>query len=365
MKKQFVIALLLIMSLAACKVGRFVVYNFADITDYKKFPKRDLAKASQPFQFPVAPKQRKPQKFTINSEKVDFDEYLEENKTVAFLVIKNDTIQYEKYYNNYEEESTIASFSMAKSVTSLLIGFAIQDGLIDSENDLVTKYIPEMTENGFDKVTLKHLLQMNSGMEFNESYYNPFGHAATYYYGRNLRKSVAKAKLEGVPGAEFSYQSGQTQVLGLALERALKGKTVTAYLQEKLWTPLGMEYDASWSLDKKKNGLEKTFCCINAKTRDFAKLGRFALQKGNWQGEQLLNADWIEKSTKIDATEGSSEEYQYQWWIQGYDGAYAAEGILGQYIYVNPDKNLIIVRMGKNYGNTSWKSIFKALAKAY
>lgn len=352
-------------SLSACTVGRFFVYNFANITDHKIFPSRTLTKSDQAFQFEKRAELRKPKNFKINGKEVDFDDYLAKNKTVAFLVIKNDTIQYEQYYKKYDESSIVASFSMAKSVTSMLVGFAIQDGLIESEEDLVTKYVPELKERGFDQVSLKHLLQMTSGMEFNESYVNPFGHAAKYYYGRNLRKQLAKAKLEGVPGTYFQYQSGQTQLLGLALERALKGKSITKYLQEKLWTPLGMEYDASWSLDRKKDGLEKTFCCLNARALDFAKLGRFYLNKGNWEGEQLLSESWIEHSTKRDTTDGSAVNYQYQWWLKGSDGDYAAEGILGQYIYVHPEKNIIIVRLGKNYGKTSWTSIFKALAKAY
>lgn len=183
---KWIIASFVIISLSACTVGRFFVYNFADITDHKIFPSRTLTKSSQPFEFEKRADLKKPKNFKINGEEVDFDEYLENNKTVAFLVIKNDTIQYEQYYNKYEESSIVASFSMAKSVTSMLIGFAIQDGLIDSEEDLVTKYVPELKEQGFDKVSLKHLLQMTSGMEFNESYVNPFGHAAKYYYGRNL-----------------------------------------------------------------------------------------------------------------------------------------------------------------------------------
>jgi len=364
-KFKWLAPLLIVMSLTACTVGRFFIYNFADITDHKKFPSRALVKADTPFQFFKRTELKKPKSFKINGEQVDFDDYLEQNKTVAFLIIKNDTIQYEKYYNNYEKNSIVTSFSMAKSVTSMLIGFAIQDGLISSENDVVTKYIPELKENGFDKVTLKHLLQMTSAMEFNESYFNPFGHAAKYYYGRNLRKTIAKAKLEGTPGTYYNYQSGQTQLLGLALERALKGKRITEYLQEKIWTPLGMEYDASWSLDRKKEGLEKTFCCINARALDFAKLGKFYLNKGVWQGDQLLNEAWVTASTKRDTTEGSSQNYQYQWWLLGNRGDYMAQGILGQYIYIHPEKNLIIVRLGKDYGKTSWISIFKALATAY
>tara|TARA_B110000503_G_C7155345_1_gene417066 strand:+ start:1012 stop:2115 length:1104 start_codon:yes stop_codon:yes gene_type:complete len=354
-----------VISLSACTVGRFFVYNFANITDHKIFPSRTLTKSDQAFQFKKRAELRIPKNFKIDGKEVDFDDYLEKNKTVAFLVIKNDTIKYEQYYNKYDESSIVASFSMAKSVTSMLVGFAIQDGFIESEEDLVTKYVPELKERGFDKVSLKHLLQMTSGMEFNESYVNPFGHAAKYYYGRNLRKQLTKAKLDGIPGTYFEYQSGQTQLLGLALERALNEKSITSYLQEKLWTPLGMEYDASWSLDRKKDGLEKTFCCLNARALDFAKLGRFYLNKGNWSGKQLLNEDWIEQSTKRDTIDGSAVSYQYQWWLKGSEGDYAARGILGQYIYVHPEKNIIIVRLGKTYGNTSWTSIFKALAKAY
>jgi CubicO group peptidase (beta-lactamase class C family) len=359
------IVLLLIFTLSGCKVGRFFIYNFADITDYQKFPKRELVKSETPFQFERLAELKKPKSFTVNGAQIDFDDYLEDNKTVSFLIIKNDTIHYEKYYNKYEKSSITTSFSMAKSITSMLVGFAIQDELIGSENDLVTQYIPELKEQGFDNVTLKHLLQMTSGLKFNESYINPFGHAATYYYGRKLRKTIANATLENEPGLVFNYTSGQSQILGLALERSLKGKKVTEYLQEKIWTPLGMEYDGSWSLDRKKNGLEKTFCCINARALDFAKLGRFYLNEGEWQGEQLLNKAWIEKSTKIETIDGSSAKYQYQWWLKGDQGEYMAQGILGQYIYIHPKKKLIIIRMGKIYGNTNWPTIFNALSKAY
>jgi CubicO group peptidase (beta-lactamase class C family) len=369
--------------LTSCQLGRFVIYNFADIKDHKKFQSRPLTAHSSPYNFETTNSGKIPKE----TNGIPFDKYLEDNKTVAFLIIKNDTIQYERYFKRYDKQSIVPSFSMAKSVTSILIGCAIDEGLIKSVDEPITKYIPELAKNGFDKVTIKHLLQMTSGIKFNESYLNPFGDAASFYYGINLRKVIGKMKLKSEPGKQFEYVSGNTQLLGLVLERSLKGKTITSYLQEKLWTQLGMEYDASWSIDRKKNGLEKTFCCINARARDFAKIGRLYLNNGNWNGKQIISQNWVEESTKADTTNGEVF-YKYQWWLptslenlsrENYnlknpskeklklstDKDFMAEGILGQYIYVNPTKKLIIVRLGKNYGKAEWSAIFTAIAKLY
>lgn len=350
--------------LSSCKLGRFVVYNFADIKDYKKFPSRPLMSNESKFKFYSTDNGEYPDTLKMGNVPVSFDRVLEDNKTVAFLIIKNDTIQYEKYFKGYNQESIIPSFSMAKSVTSILIGCAIDDSLIKSIEEPITNYIPELQKNGFEKVTIKHLLQMTSALKFNESYFNPFGHAASFYYGRNLKREVAKLKLKGIPGQKFEYVSGNTQLLGLVLERALKGKTVTQYFQEKLWTPLEMEYDASWSIDKKKEGTEKTFCCINARARDFAKIGRLYLNKGNWNGKQIVSEKWVDESTKIDTTDGGVNYYKYQWWLPSTKGDFMAEGILGQYIYINPYKNTVIVRMGKNHGRVNWQDLFILLGKS-
>lgn len=358
--------IVLILTLSSCQLGRSIFYNFAGISDHKKFPSRPLQNNADHFSFQRTDNGKFPKTLSVkNNEEIAFDKYLSDNKTVAFLIIQNDTIQYEKYFKGYNEESIVPSFSVAKSVTSILIGCAIEDGFIQSVDEPVTNYIPELKKNGFDKVTIKHVLQMTSGLKFNESYANPFGDAATFYYGTNLKKAIYKMKLEAEPGTRFQYVSGDTQLLGLILERALKDKSVTTYLQEKIWIPLGMEYDASWSIDRKKDGLEKTFCCLNARARDFAKIGRLYLNKGNWNGKQIVSEAWVEESTKIDTTEGSASYYQYQWWLPSTDGDFMAEGILGQYIYVNPAKNLIIVRLGKNHGKASWSNIFKSLAEAY
>lgn len=364
MRQQIRLGLLMVITtilLTSCQLGRFVFYNFADIKDHKKFQSRPLTAATSPFNFQITNKG----KFPKELNNIPFDKYLEDNKTVAFLIIKNDTIQYEKYFKGYDKESIVPSFSMAKSVTSILIGCAIDEGLIKSVDEPITSYIPELKKNGLDKVTIKHLLQMTSGIKFNESYVNPFGDAASFYYGLNLRKEIGKMKLKTEPGKKFEYVSANTQLLGLVLERSLKDKTITSYLQEKIWTPLEMEYDASWSIDRKKNGLEKTFCCLNARARDFAKIGRLYKNKGNWNGKQIVSQKWVEESTKLDTSEGSANFYQYQWWLPTPNEDFMAEGILGQFIYVNPKKDLIIVRLGKNEGKADWWTIFTSLAKAY
>ena len=362
--KRIFLLLFVSTALTSCQVGRFVVYNFADIKDYKKFPSRELVSTNEKFTFYSTENGKYPKMLNVSNRKdsVSFDWLLEKNKTVAFLIIKNDTIQYENYFKGYNKESIIPSFSMAKSITSILIGCAIDDGFIKSVEEPITDYIPELKKNGFEKVKIKHLLQMTSGIKFNESYINPFGEAASFYYGRNLRHQTTKLKLKTEPGTEFNYVSGNTQLLGLLLERALKNKTITEYFQEKLWTPLEMEYDGSWSIDRKKDGLEKTFCCVNARARDFAKIGRLYLNKGNWNGKQIVSEKWVEESTKVDTTQGSAKEYQYQWWLPSTDGDFMAEGILGQYVYVNPNENIIIVRMGKKNGRIDWSNFLKQLS---
>jgi CubicO group peptidase (beta-lactamase class C family) len=316
-----------VFALESCKIGRFAYYNFANITDHNIFKAHEIEKGTTTFYFDTLEIQKGPKEVTINGEKSTFEAFLEDKETVAFLIIRNDTMLYEKYLNKYEKNSIVASFSMAKSVTSILIGCAIDDKLIQNVQEPVTNYVPELKDAGFENVTIEHVLQMTTGLDFNESYVNPFGDAATYYYGTNLRKAIRKMKLVEKPGEKFQYESGNTQLLGLILERALKNRTISAYLTEKIWQPLEMEYDATWSIDREKEGLEKTFCCLNARARDFAKLGRLYLNKGNWNGNQIVSENWVTTSTKIDTTNGSAWYYQYQWWLPTKNGDFMANGI--------------------------------------
>lgn len=355
---------------SGCKVGRFVWYNFSDITDYKIFPSRPLHASSRPFYFVDAQQNESIEKrITIENyahEKMEMSTFLEKSPTVAFLIIRNDSLLYERYFRDYDKGTPVASFSMAKSYCSALIGIAIAEGKIKSEDDLVVNYITELKgKKDWDKVTIHHLLQMSSGVKFGEGYNTPFSGAASFYYGRTLRRSIAHLKIEKPPMSGFDYKSVNTELLGLILERAT-GKHLTEYLDEKIWQPLGMEYDASWSIDKKDNGLEKAFCCINAKARDFAKFGRLYLNHGSWNGNQIVPEEWVKKSLTVNTEPGMDWYYNRQWWLASKeDGDYSAVGHLGQYIYVYPKKNLIIVRLGVSRAKEEWITILRQVAKQF
>ncbi|MEI7802028.1 MAG: serine hydrolase domain-containing protein, partial [Bacteroidota bacterium] len=247
LKKIFFALIVSLCFFSSCKVYRFFVRNFANITDYKFFAEHPLAHSTQPFHFFSSNNLNTPGKFLVKGFEDDtasLDNILEASSTVAFLIIRHDTILYEKYFDRYTDSSWVASFSMAKSYVSALIGIAIHEGLIKSVDEPITNYIPEMKDSSFKKVTIRHLLQMTSGIKFSEGYYSPFSDAAKFYYGTNLRKSIENMKVEYEPGTKFEYKSGNSQLLGLIVERATK-KTVTQYMQEKIWQPIGTEFNAS------------------------------------------------------------------------------------------------------------------------
>lgn len=360
---------LLPLLLTSCLVGREVYYNFASTTDYRIFPSRPLPVSAEPWHYAVAAVEKGPRTVTTQGKEQPFDDFLAEHKTVAFLVIRRDTIVYERYFHGYDAAHMHTSFSAAKSIVSMLIGCAVNDSLIKDVQQPVTDFIPELKKNGFGQVTVEELLQMTSGLKFDESYDNPFGDAAKFYYGRRMYHYMAKMKLARPPGEHFEYQSGSSQLLGWVLERALRQhgdqRTITEYANDKLWAPLGMAYAGSWSIDRKNDGIEKTFCCLNAPARDYAKFGSLYLHKGNWQGRQLVPAWWVEQSTRVDTTHASPWYYQYQWWLPSKDGDFMAHGLLGQYIYVNPAKDLVIVRLGTKEGGMEWDPVLHSLAEAW
>ena len=205
-----VLLLLFLVSATGCTVGRFIVYNFADTRDHKKFPSRPLEASAEPYHYTIAAEEKGPRTITYDGKEQAFDDFLEDHKTVAFLIIHRDTLKYERYFNSYDPAHVHTSFSMAKSVMSMLIGCAIADGYIADVDRPVTDFVPELKKNGFDAVTVEHVLQMTSGLDFNESYVNPFGSAAKYYYGRRLYKNMGRMKLKRVPGTKFEYVSWQS-----------------------------------------------------------------------------------------------------------------------------------------------------------
>ncbi|MES2131961.1 MAG: serine hydrolase [Bacteroidota bacterium] len=289
-----------------------------------------------------------------NSQKVSprFDSLMKLIEAHAFVVIKNDSIIHEQYWDGYSDTSHTNSFSMAKSYVSALLGCAIKDGYIKHIDEPVSAYIPEFKDGWRKNITLKHLVTMSSGIAFDESYGNPFSFPAEGYYGSDLLKASTSYKDSlSRPGSVFKYLSGNTALLGYCITKAVK-KPLADYLSEKLWTPLGCEHTAYWSLDK-KDGLEKAFCCINSNARDFARMGKLYMHHGKWEGRQLIDSAYVETSIvpfDCEETDGTpNHTYGYAWWLTEYKGMriYYMQGMLGQYVMCIPEKDLVICRLSR------------------
>lgn len=357
----FLLAVVALM-LSSCHVARFFYYNFADVKDYQKFPADSVFRGESVFTYEKANPQLFPTLPTaFQSENIGFNAFLENHKTLAFLVIRNDTVLYEQYFRGYDSSSVIPSFSVSKVFVSALLGIAIQNGCIGSVHDSVSKYIPELQHKGFDQLSLLNLLNMRSGLGFKEAYTTPFADMAKYYYGQNLKKYVSKLELAEKPGERYNYQSVNTLLLGIAIENACH-KRLPELMSEEIWSKLGTTYSASWSVDSKKHQTTKAFCCINATPKDLGKFGSLYLHEGNWNGEQIVPVDWVKMSTTIqnDSRDSQGYPYAYQWRVLQ-SGSYFAKGVLGQYIYVNPEKKVVIVRMGRSTDHVNWPQFFESL----
>lgn len=283
-----------------------------------------------------------------------FEKEMNEFKSAAFLIIKDGKIINEHYFNGYNEKSLTNSFSMAKSITTMLIGKAIEDGYIKSFEQRITDFLPEYKDDEFSKdVTIADLSAMTSGFDWTEDYYLPLNPTAKAYYGDNVEKQMLATKFITQPGGHFKYASGDTQLLGILLKRALKSKSISQYMQESFWQPMGMEFDAQWSKDR-ADGMEKTYCCFNSDARDFAKLGQLLLNNGNWNGKQLLDSTFVQKMIQPNTKAFNEDEvpvYGHSTWMDpSYKTPfYAMLGHLGQRIIIIPSQQLVVVRTGKTH----------------
>jgi hypothetical protein len=376
-------------------INRFLFWNFSDINDYIKFPYQNVSCDNSFFTFikDIAKESHtldllKTVDYQYKNRKIrcSIDELLTSTGTKAFIIIRDDTVLYEKYFNKYVRESFNTSFSMAKSFTSALIGIAIDEGFIKSIDDYVVDYIPELKNKICGTLALKHLLNMSSGTRYNPAYY-PWADEPKSYYYPDLKKLVLKStKQEYQPGLYFKYSNFNTILLGIILGRA----TMTPpyeYLQEKIWKPIGMEFSATWSVDSKQNKFEKMESGINARSIDFAKFGRLFLNSGRWGNKQIISENWVNESTcPMDLNDeqyyffknyypystffdDKQLYYKYGWWgikqnAEHYD--YMAIGHLGQFIYVCPQKRIIIVRNGSGWGKINWwPMLFKKITEKF
>ena len=335
-------------------VRRALTHWNPKIDQYTIFENR-VVKAEDPNPWDFAPdveNKQIPREF-----EADFAKY----KTVGFVVVQHNRIIFEQYWKNYSPLSLSNSFSMAKSVISLLIGCAIDDGKIKSVNQPVSDFLPQWTSYDGKVLTIKDLLTMSAGVEWDESYSSLFSKTTQAYYGNDLWKLTLTEKLIEKPGVRFNYQSGVTQILAFIVQKAT-GKNIADYASEKLWTPIQAEEDAQWSLDH-KSGMEKAYCCLNSNARDFARLGQLILNKGMWNGQQVVDSNYIKEATTpatwlkyTPSVKGETKAssvpctfYGYQFWIANYRGVKISymRGMLGQYIIAIPALDAVIVRLGK------------------
>ena len=326
----------------------------------KDFDHHKIKKSASPTQLQKNISHTLMKSFSSDGKEYDVEEYLDYSRTTGLMFIHKDTIVFENYYNGMEETTTHISWSMAKSFVSALLGIALNDGLIQTIEDPITKYLPEFAGTGYDGVRIKDILQMSSGVGFNEDYrdfnsdINRFGRA--FAFGTSFAEFAKSLKNEKKPGTFNHYVSIDTQVIGMLIKK-MAGKSLSEYAQEKLWNQMGMEHDAQWIIDNED--MEMALGGLNVTLRDYSKLGLLFLNKGNWFGKQIVPSDWVEKSVTPDAphlmpgenpNSSSTFGYGYQWWIpEQPDGDFFAAGIYNQYIYVNPKKDLVIVKTSANH----------------
>ena len=313
-------------------------HTTAFLEDYKEFPNRTIHKGTaQPWAV------SKDYNSVPATDKLNTTH--KNLQTVAFLIIKNDSIWHESYFDGYTNTSKSNSFSIAKSIVSAALGKAIMEGKIKSLNQKVTDFFPKLKGKYAKEVTVGDLSSMASGLSWDEKYYSPFSIVTRAYFDDHLKEVILGLSIKDKPGQEFRYLSGATQLLAMCIEKAT-GEYLSNYVSEHFWKPMGAENDALWQLDEADTGIEKAYCCIASTARDFARFGKLYKQNGVWNGKQILPRSFVEKS--LQPRFSDSPEYGYGWWLHQINGkrVFYMRGHLGQFVIVLPEDDVIIVRLG-------------------
>ncbi|MFD2551594.1 serine hydrolase domain-containing protein [Bizionia sediminis] len=348
--------------LKAVRTIYFKGYTTAYLEDYKEFDNQVVQNAeAQPW-----PNHKD---YNTVTETEALQKINTENGTIAYVIIKNDSIWFENYYDGFDANSKTNSFSMAKSYVSALLGKALMEGHIKSLDQPVGDFLPEFKDGLAAKLTIGDLSSMASGTNWDEAYYSPLSITTRAYFDDDLDKVINGLKVVEEPGQAYTYSSGDTQMLAMVLERAT-GKKLYNYLSEALWKPLGSENETLWQVDSEAHDMVKAYCCIASNAKDFARLGKLYKDYGKWQGKQLLDSAFVAKSIKPRFPE--SPEYGYGMWLKniGEKAFFMMRGHLGQYVIVEPNDNVIIVRLGHSKGPgdaiaTFTPDIFSYIDEAY
>lgn len=324
--------------LRAVRTIYFKGYTTAFLEDYKEFPNRLLKNGiAQPWAL------SKDYNSVMATDKLS--QTHKELQSIAYLIIKNDSIWHESYFDGFNVNSKTNSFSMAKSVVSAALGKAIMEGKIKSLDQKVVDFFPELKGTYAKEVSVGDLSSMASGLSWDERYYSPFSIVTRAYFDDDLKKVILGLDVNEKPGKSFKYLSGATQLLAMCIEKAT-GEYLSDYVSKSFWQPMGAENDALWQLDHEPDGVEKAYCCIASNARDFARFGKLYKQHGKWNGKQILDSTFIAKS--LQPRFKDSPEYGYGWWLHEIKGKklFYMRGHLGQFVIVIPQDDLIIVRLG-------------------
>lgn len=362
---------------ATVALARLFRHGPTTVDDFRLYPARHLSRSDAPRPF-------RDRRGTLRSDAtIDPDgsgplpwrDFASGPDTLAMLVIHDDAIVFEHYAAGFTPDSPSQYFSVSKSVTSVLVGMAIDDAILASADAPITAQLPELDARGFGKVTPALLLTMSSGLDYTEND-NPFGKHIALNYTPDIERMALRFRLAAVPATVHEYKSGDSALLALLLARALAPESITAYAQRRLWSPLGMEDDAVWSVDR-EGGLEKAWCCLAGSARDLAKFGRLMLAGGLVEGRPQLSTQWVARSIAADVLapglwpaayeEVGFRGYGYGWWLAAAeDGDYFAQGKDGQFLYVNPSHDVIVVRLGRSESgarSSRWVGLFRQLAR--
>ena len=338
--------------------ARTLTWREADTDDWRRFPMRTVAASPDPVEFERG--ELSPSALgtvVVDGQEQDLTAFMEETGTTAFMILQGDRLLTEQYFNGSSGDSTQTSFSVAKSFVSTLVGIAIEEGFIGSLDDSVVDYIPELGDSDprMADITIRNLVSMSSGLRYVEMG-APWSDDARTYYSPDLRAAALSAEIEEEPGATFLYNNYNPLLLGMVLERAT-GMSVAAYLETRLWQPMGAEAAGSWSLDSDASGFEKMESGINGRAIDFLKFGWVFLHQGRNGDAQVVPEKWVADATMADTSQDPASFYQYFWWVDTENDAFFAEGNHGQFIYVAPDHDLVVLRMGTEYGSDAWRDV--------
>lgn len=329
--------------LKGVRVVYFTGHTTAFIDDHVYFENETIPASTSPQPWPL----HKDYNSAVMTERLS--KMNSELGTVAFLIIKDDSIWFEDYTEKYGTTSQTNSFSMAKSITSALLGKAISEGYIEGLEQPVSDFYPQFKESS---MTVGDLSSMSSGLNWNENYTSPFSVTARSYYDDDLAETILNLNVTETPGEAFTYLSGNTQLLGMLIQKAIEKDhlNLTNYLSSRFWEPMGFEQSALWQIDDKDHRLVKAYCCIASNARDFARFGKLYKDFGNWNGIQILDSTFV--ATSIVPRFEESPEYGYGFWLSNHLGknSFVMRGILGQYVITIPEDNIIIVRLGHQRG---------------